>query len=538
MILLLIISVFANAQIVELKKLSTGKFVDGTTLWNAEDKDLYGYFYIFEKDITGKKEKLYEYVLLDKNLNKVFSGEFKDENIINNNYRSFNVRYLNGTILLQTTENLFSQWRNDIRFRLLNVEENKLSDPFVFNAGLEKVPSSSNPKQKPSLLAIISNNPIGYYLNTPLQNVIDYNIPKKRTIENNNIQPKKKYFADEQLNLKWSYEYNQNATKNKYCYTYAAPVVYKDDKNVLVLGKHFVGKDAEKEFKNGIFSDTFIFLDKENGNVLSEISPFGQKDEKITAKDVNEKKIFIKNNIATIINVTSNSKKSIFDEDLIQGFSKAEFDIANGKELNRKYFSWNQISQYVNIDENGYVKDANEPECYMYLHNIIMKEDGNFIFILEEYKPLSSINLLLVEIEAGAKINDMFFMELDKDMKVVKFEKIEKERKTIRNGVKMDGSKVNYYGYFDYAGYQDLGSDNYLFFYYNKQKPENGGKKQWILGIVAYKDGNFTEQKLPMKSEEGSDMLISPAKNGYIKIYETFKDKNKSPEIRLEKINY
>jgi hypothetical protein len=156
---------------------------------------------------------------------------------------------------------------------------------------------------------------------------------------------------------------------------------------------------------------------------------------------------------------------------------------------------------------------------------------------MEEYKPVSQVYLVLASLPAGAKVNDLFFMELDKDMKVVQFQRIDKEKKTIRNGVKMSGSLVSYYGYFDYAGYQDLGNDNYQFFYYNKQKPEDGGKKQWVLGIVSYKDGKFSEQKLPLKSEDGSDMLITPAKKGYIMVYETFKDKDRSPELRLEKIN-
>lgn len=66
----------------------------------------------------------------------------------------------------------------------------------------------------------------------------------------------------------------------------------------------------------------------------------------------------------------------------------------------------------------------------------------------------------------------------------------------------------------------------------------NEGIIQWILGIVSCINGKITEQKIPLKSEDGSDMSITPAKKGYIMVYETFKDKDSNPELRLEKINY
>jgi hypothetical protein len=40
-----------------------------------------------------------------------------------------------------------------------------------------------------------------------------------------------------------------------------------------------------------------------------------------------------------------------------------------------------------------------------------------------------------------------------------------------------------------------------------------------------------------LKSKDGSELVIVPAKKGYIMIVEKFKDNTKGLEIRLEKVN-
>jgi len=335
----------------------------------------------------------------------------------------------------------------------------------------------------------------------------------------------------------WSYSYNEGKTdKNEYTNIIFSAKYDKRNKNILSAFKSLEGKQNQKKTSKGELSRSYLFFDKNSGKLISEIFPFGTVSEKEEIKDVSTSTYFIDEakQTVTFICRTVTSKGVSLDENLIQGFSKTVYSLSDGKELKRDYFSWNQLSQYLNIDEYGYVKEKNDPNCYLYLHDVLLRDNGNMIFIFEEYKPVHSI----IQGESGAKINDLFFMELDKDMKLIQFKRIEKEKMRIKNGLTMSGSLVSKYGYFDYTGYEDLGSDNYLFFYYNKQKAEDGGKKQWVLGIVSYINGKFTEQKLPMKSEDGSDMDITPAKKGYIMIYETFKDKDKSPELRLEKINY
>ncbi|MDR1876802.1 MAG: hypothetical protein LBQ84_04190 [Flavobacteriaceae bacterium] len=526
--ILLLLSFPAFSQMVELKKLSAGKIITRTMLYDHEKEDVYGYFYIFEKDKISKKEGLYEYVLLDKNLNKVISGEFKEQKLSFLKYFYFYCIYKKGFISITVQDALLMNYSLRSRHRLLDVKENKLSDSFTWLPDLTKEYNPVDRKGKEYVSFFFHNN-FGYQLFTPMETY------KKLSGERNEI-----HFINEKLEPVWSYSYNKEKNKTEYNSIYFVDSDNKHNNNIIVAARHFNGKGNEAKIKRGELPQAnFLFFNKNDGKLITEISTLGKKTAEKEIKDVAGHKIFVneQKNVVTFINRTMNTKKVILDEDLIQGFSKIEYSLSDGKELKRDYFSWNQLSDHLDIDENGYVREKDDPNGYLYPHNTLMKENGNIIFILEEYRPLRGSVVLSIS-SPGAKVNDLFLVELDKDMKLVQFKRIEKEKKTIRNGIKMSGSLVDYYGYFDYAGYQDLDNDNYLFFYYNKQEPEGGGKKQWMLGIVSYIDGKISEQKLPLKSEDGSRMTITPAKKGYVIIYETFKDKDRSSELRLEKINY
>jgi hypothetical protein len=195
--------------------------------------------------------------------------------------------------------------------------------------------------------------------------------------------------------------------------------------------------------------------------------------------------------------MSSKVKKFTLDEEKIIGFSRSEYDIATGKELSRHFFTWDKLSEHLNINEHGYIKEKGEPNSYLYLHDVILKSDGNLIFITEQYKTLTGT--MLVGGSQGVKISDMILFEVDKNMALVKFQKIEKEITNYRVGIKMDGTTANQYGAFDYAGYQDLGNDDFLIYYYNKQRPENGGKKTKYIRYNFLHRRKFYRTKTPFE---------------------------------------
>ena len=88
LIICLIFSQLNHAQMTKLGTLSSAKFSDSSVIYD-ENKDIYGYLLLFEKDRTDKNNIIYELVLIDKNLNKVAALEYKQP-IYNTMWFSFN----------------------------------------------------------------------------------------------------------------------------------------------------------------------------------------------------------------------------------------------------------------------------------------------------------------------------------------------------------------------------------------------------------------------------------------------------------------
>lgn len=538
--LLLLLTTSLYSQVVELQKLSNGELIHSQHLYNRAQDDIYGYFFVFKKDKLDKKEFLYEYVLLDKNLNQVLSGDFIEK--LGNLGRKIDLTcyYREGFISFKIDE-IYNDYSIVIRsrYRVLDIKSNSISDSFVLTADLEKEYNAESKSLRKSTVFSFEPNSFGYDLTTPLQSNADN---FKITTDNNrsNAVTYKTtgiHYFNEQLDEVWDYEYNDKASKKQY-----DVVNFLNNKNhsdFIVGRRFFAGSKNEKLRDKGQLFNTFMFFNKDSGQLIKEFTPFGLKTaDGINAKDVSNINIYLNSNEKiTFLNriMSDKNKDFILDEKKITGFSKSEYEIATGKELSRNFFTWDKLSKHLSIDKNGYISEKGEPDSFLYFHDAILKSNGNLIFITEQYKTLKG-NAFIEGME-GVKINDMILFEVDKDMKLVEYKRIAKEAKNIRNGVKMQGTTASYFGVFDYSGYQDLGDDNYLFFYFNKQRPEGGGKKKWVLGIISNADGKLKEQKLNLKSKDGSDLSIIPAKKGYILIAEEFKDKKKGVEIRLEKIN-
>ncbi|TDS65102.1 DUF6770 family protein [Myroides indicus] len=537
--LVLLLGITAQSQVVDLQELSNGELIQSQPLYNKTQDDIYGYFFIFKKDRVDKKEFLYEYTLLDKNLNKVLSGNFVEKLGDYGKFIIVNGIYREGYITFKIDEK-FAEIGVKIRtkYRILDIKENTISDAFVLSKELKKVYNEPSKSIKESTVFTFYPNSFGYHLLTPLENNAEsgmYALMPKEGDKESRVRGIS-YF-NEQLNPLWSFSFNQKGKRKQY-----EEVFFLNNKihsNILVGRRLYNGSANQKLREKGEIFNTFLFFNKDTGKLISEFSPFGNKKaDETEVKDVSNINIFLDSDKkVTFLNriMSSKVKKFTLDEEKIIGFSRSEYDIATGKELSRHIFTWDKLSEHLNINEHGYIKEKGEPNSYLYLHDVILKSDGNLIFITEQYKTLTGT--LLVGGSQGVKISDMILFEVDKNMALVKFQKIEKEITNYRVGIKMDGTTANQYGAFDYAGYQDLRNDDFLIYYYNKQRPENGGKKQNTLGIISYIDGNFTEQKLPLKSKDGSELVIVPAKKGYIMIVEKFKDNTKGLEIRLEKVN-
>jgi hypothetical protein len=80
-LLALIFTLFINAQIKDLAEMSSGDIVNFQSVFDNEGK-LYGYFTLYNLGKVSENYKKFEYVLLDKNLNKVSSNTFEGEKVL------------------------------------------------------------------------------------------------------------------------------------------------------------------------------------------------------------------------------------------------------------------------------------------------------------------------------------------------------------------------------------------------------------------------------------------------------------------------
>lgn len=538
--ILLLLSSAVHSQIVELAKLSKGELIQGQPLFNRAQDDVYGYLFVFKLDKLDKKEFLYEYTLLDKNLNKVLSGDFTET--LGNYGKMIEVQaiYRDGFISFKIDE-MFSQYTDKVRsrYRVLNIQHNELSDPFELDENLDKVYNPEPKSARKSTVFTFWPNTFGYSLTTPVENNIDRGLfaSTAKPMLYSGSRERGITFFNEQLDPIWSIDYNEQASRSSY--EEIGFLNHKNSSNILVGRRFFKGSKNESLFEKGEQFDNFMFMDRFSGEVINEFTPFGLKQNQgLQARDLSNIAVYMNSDQqVTFLNriVSNKGKKFVYDEEKIIGFSRSQFDIETGQELNRSFFTWDKLSKHLNIDEFGYIKEKGEPNSYLYFHDAILKSNGNIIFVTEQYRTLSGS--IFIEGSQGAKINDMILFEVDKHMSLVSYKRIVKEAKNVRNGVKMQGSAADFFGAFDYAGYQELEKDNFVFFYFNKQRASEQGKKQKVLGMITSSNETFKEEKLPLKSAQGSELAIASAKNGYILIIENFRNKTKSTEMRLEKIN-
>ena len=134
-----LLSFVVKAQITDLQKISKGKFYSSDVIRDSNN-NIKGYFFLFETDKIAKETFELEYVVLDENLTKVTSGfitEMKYESwLVSANKIVINVSLYKNKLLIQFTDHFNMQTVAEYRrFRILDLQNNKLSDTFIFNQG-------------------------------------------------------------------------------------------------------------------------------------------------------------------------------------------------------------------------------------------------------------------------------------------------------------------------------------------------------------------------------------------------------------------
>lgn len=493
----------SNAQITDLSKLSTGKFYDSDEIVDSNNNKR-GYFFLFETDKIAKETVALEYVVLDENLKKVTNGfftEMKFESLLINSKKIVaNVSYCDNKLLLSlqddmgTSGSLLFQ-----RYRILDLKTNKLSEVFLYTNNKLNL----NPKVSRDFSEMSKNfsDYMTFYNKVGLvgfRNDID---KKTKSVD------KHMTLFDDNFKEVWKYSYNLSTKKqNKKNLSY----LNSDEQTLVFFNQE---SDKNNEYVN-VFS--VLFIDSKYGKLVNEYA-FSDLD-KYTYKTLNC--LITENNITILGNYSKRSKYGSFKDDENYGLFKLVFSKKEGKLIESKFLNWADNLEKLGVDKNGYIKK----EGYLYVHNLLPLSNAKTIVVCEAFKqkPITTNNMYMLELTNDFKLNQVFIIDKFRN----KFTRTEAH-----------SSVIKLYGLFDFIDYQNMGDNDFLFYLNDNEKNSRNRKKSTLYGIVSYADGRFKKQTLDLKTEV-SNMTITPAKKGYVLIRENFDNKDKSTELRLEKINY
>ena len=518
------------AQITKLSSLSDSKMLDSKIVYEENDKDVFGYVILFEKDKTNAYETTFEIALLDKNLNKVGKTSFTQET----QKAPWNVK-LEWTLCLakKSKESLlisldqvnvnyggvYQSIFNDLgtsSFRVLDLKNFTISDNnIVKNMVIQKQTEKYDvehpkkmEKQKEGMnfFKVTKNdgflvNDLSYY-ETLNYSYNEYTGPSA----NNTFQ-----FYDSNFTKKWTYNISQNEKK----YPYYGYSYFDGDGKDMVFKKVYRGGA-----KDPIALVNFEIVNSDTGKKKFDISLWDAEKtyEFCSLKFFNDKIIIY----ASIHKFRKRSDDYLSGK---QGYVKLTFDRETGNQLGKDFFYLSTLKGKLDFDSDANVKNYG----FVYFLDFQITKEGKTILIAEGYSP-----------DMYVKILDLFVFVLDDKMNLLEFKKIDKFKNKTRL-TNLYGKTLEATGSFDYMYSQKLPGDGFVFYYSDNEKLGSRAARKdpkWILGVITYIDGVFDFQKVPLTIKDGQIYPIK-AKNGYVLLKEVpNNDSDKDSELRLEKINY
>ncbi|WP_162126924.1 DUF6770 family protein [Flavobacterium phycosphaerae] len=503
-------------QETKLSQLSSSEFMDSKIIYEDNGEDIYGYFILFKKDDVTKYLYDLEYVLLDKNLNKIASNSFTQKHSHNSLVNlKLTIKYLkkeNNLLYISFIEKFKTEEYNVIsddifNYRTLNLKDYKMSDLMIMDNDFK---AKVHPDEE-----LRFDYGGKYFFPTDSKGFIAFNhrnathIVSFTNFKHLNKDVTEFYYLDLNLNKKWSFKFNQDPKgKSFYRYDYQ----YGDDSD-LVFEKRFYEKASSENPKLML-----TVFDVKTGRNKYDIQLGDDK----YIYDL-KKTVLEKDKIILFAKFYEGNKTGYFMLKKSLGYVKIVINRETGAEVSRNVFKWSDLSNKIEIDEFGQLKGGG----YIHFLDFTTTKEGKTVIIGESFESGSK-----------TKILDTYVFEFDSTMKVNYFKKVEKFKNTvnIKDGY---GNSLEKYNAFDFLFSQKLSEDNYAYFYADNEK-EGSSKRNpnWTLGIITYVDGKFDYQKMQLTTQNGQIYPIK-AKNGYILLQEEFnKESKEKSELRLEKINY
>ncbi len=473
------------SQISNLSELAQGRMEMFSPIFELNE-NVYGYLAIYRMEKISKEKEKYEYIVFDKNLNKVANGEFTDAVYRRTNYDFLTPEKIDDKIIItKGSKNIAKDYSMFTTNWILDVGKNEISNSFYYENG-RFIEGARSVKK------ILKNQREAASYEYPIamkDGFLMWSILKQKQ-GRKFINTIKGY--DTNKREKWSFDFNPNGHKEN--------AIFIDANEQSVLFEFVNVKDKSITLKE---------IDPSTGKLRYSYL-LENRD-----SDYNHVAFIKKNGDHTVITgKTSPYKRSGYDIEKANGLFRIVLD-KQGKEISKKYVSWKEAGRFMEISKKGKVENGYK----LVAKDYFILKDGSVSILTEKLKD----NYNLFWGTNVVKTTDLVLMRFDPEFNLIDIKLLEKDKTKWANS--------------DYLYSQSVDDgEGVVFFYRDYKKDEETRKKSWMLSMVSMLGGQFKHDQIPMSSEEHF-LLPYIAKEKYILLREFNKDEDYD-QIRLEKLNF
>jgi hypothetical protein len=496
----ILFSMVASAQMQDLEQIMNNKkLIEFKAIFDV-DNSLYGYISIYQGDLVDRYNMKYEYLILDKNLNKIARNEFTQRLYIDDILSFANCTKMGNNLIIKIHHFAYiGKNYSKFVYRTIDLSKNIITEEFYFDKGEFKDLVVENNNTRKKLKDDLSDF---YMVSIGNKDTWGFLVLEEYKDLKNIYKVYDLHFYDENKKLKWTYNFNANATfKN-----------YESIEKFYCFGDYLYLTKANRSGKK-LKGTNIVTLDIKTGKPNFDYNLEDEKTEYL--HDIIIKRV----NNQTVISgdyFTGDGSKREWQNRL--GLYRIVLD-DKGKEISKKYVPWLDVGKYFEIKKNGSLGSG-----YRLLNReYFILDDATVCYLGEKYKELG--NVTFMGLNLGTMSNDLVFMNFDKEFNLNNVNLIE--------GRRYKDLSLNY----EFS--QMIKNDNgfYLFFkYYKEDKTDK--KDKWFLGINKYLNQKYSYEEIAISSrKEKFSIDIFPAKEGYILMRE-YNEKEKYNQVRLEKLNF
>lgn len=468
-----------------------------------KNKDVDGYYFYYVIDKLKKGDNEFAIQILDKNLNEVAKKTYVDNK---------------NTFLMKSSFN-----NQALMFAMANYKEKKI-DLLLFDKQANQNKTISIP---------LNQKEVEYFGHINNRNGGDYNFLFP-------VEDKGFIFSKVQDNKKIGYSLKYIPTDGGKAWEYNSPA---DSKEILLINPIEINNKfivaVESAIPSAISRKVTLrtkIIDASTGKLIFELE-----------NNKNDKPRLISNAFVgtndNIILMGEYFKEgdNIFDDKSLGLFAQV-MDMS-GKIVKESYTTWAGDVSKIAKTSKSFIEDKG----YVFFHNIVKTNSGDFYAIGEYYKKSVSAGGTALKVVSGGggsatkiSISDAVVFKFDSDFKLISIKDFKKTVSSVPSisdfaSPQLNAHALKSFGYFDYEYTQiDNLNDRFYTCFVDYEKIK-GSKSKRAFKAIIYDEGEFSEDKIYL-TENDKEFKLMPAKVGNVMLLE-YDKKAKSIHIHLEKIN-